>query len=261
MDRYYLFDQGSRNGTYVNGKRIQLPTLLNHGDIINIGETTLEFVFPPMEPAEEHQELTPIPQLISTLVVQMPAYPKLAQQISERVQAEIVYQWFSRSIDAINSGGSQVDQVIGGAIVAIKIHQIPPDLLQVAIDEILPVFTIIKQVHLLSEELNQQFQLPLSLGISAGINTSCAEIYNGYPTVQTLDTIVQETLTLQSANQITGQDVSISAQTRQRTPYSILLPFKQYLVNLPDTEQPTITYAGSLAGVVEFLDKVSVVFS
>lgn len=40
QDGLLLTDQGSSNGTYVNGKRIMQPTLLSHGDTFSIGRTT-----------------------------------------------------------------------------------------------------------------------------------------------------------------------------------------------------------------------------
>lgn len=41
-DKLYLKDEGSRNGTYLNGQRIDRPELLQRDDIIGIGETRLE---------------------------------------------------------------------------------------------------------------------------------------------------------------------------------------------------------------------------
>ena len=37
-----LFDLGSTNGTYVNGKRVTAPLKLNRGDAVQIGKTVLE---------------------------------------------------------------------------------------------------------------------------------------------------------------------------------------------------------------------------
>lgn len=37
-----LFDLGSTNGTYVNGKRVTAPLKLNKGDAVQIGKTVLE---------------------------------------------------------------------------------------------------------------------------------------------------------------------------------------------------------------------------
>ncbi|WP_072524508.1 FHA domain-containing protein [Clostridium sp. Marseille-P3244] len=41
-DKLYLKDEGSRNGTYLNGQRIDRPEMLQRDDIIGVGETRLE---------------------------------------------------------------------------------------------------------------------------------------------------------------------------------------------------------------------------
>ncbi len=41
-DRLYLKDEGSRNGTYLNGTRIDEPVVIQRDDIIGAGETRLE---------------------------------------------------------------------------------------------------------------------------------------------------------------------------------------------------------------------------
>lgn len=41
-DRLYLKDEGSRNGTYLNGERVSRPVLIQRNDIIGLGETQLE---------------------------------------------------------------------------------------------------------------------------------------------------------------------------------------------------------------------------
>jgi pSer/pThr/pTyr-binding forkhead associated (FHA) protein len=42
--RLVLVDLKSRNGTFLNGKRLEKPTPLSAGDVINIGDETLELV-------------------------------------------------------------------------------------------------------------------------------------------------------------------------------------------------------------------------
>ena len=41
-DKLYLKDEGSRNGTYLNGERIERPVVVQRDDIIGVGETRLE---------------------------------------------------------------------------------------------------------------------------------------------------------------------------------------------------------------------------
>jgi pSer/pThr/pTyr-binding forkhead associated (FHA) protein len=59
-DRLVLRDLGSRNGTFVNGMRIQAPHSLTPGDRITIGGWTLRFV------TEEETLLLPSPHTSST---------------------------------------------------------------------------------------------------------------------------------------------------------------------------------------------------
>lgn len=40
--KLYLKDMGSRNGTYLNGKKIERPVIIQKEDIIGIGETQIE---------------------------------------------------------------------------------------------------------------------------------------------------------------------------------------------------------------------------
>ena len=41
-DKLYLKDEGSRNGTYLNGERVDGPMVIQRDDIIGVGETRLE---------------------------------------------------------------------------------------------------------------------------------------------------------------------------------------------------------------------------
>jgi pSer/pThr/pTyr-binding forkhead associated (FHA) protein len=43
VDKYYAFDMKSRNGVYVNNRRIETETALRDGDVILIGLTSLLF--------------------------------------------------------------------------------------------------------------------------------------------------------------------------------------------------------------------------
>lgn len=43
-DGLYIKDEGSKNHTYLNGKKIQQPVLLQKEDVISIGETDIEVV-------------------------------------------------------------------------------------------------------------------------------------------------------------------------------------------------------------------------
>src|ERR1051326_4238127 len=44
--QYYLFDLGSRNGTFLNGVRVTVPVPLNDGDRISLGDFDISFHCP-----------------------------------------------------------------------------------------------------------------------------------------------------------------------------------------------------------------------
>jgi pSer/pThr/pTyr-binding forkhead associated (FHA) protein len=43
-ERFTLYDRGSKTGTLVNDRRVEYPVLLEHDDLIVIGDTRLRFV-------------------------------------------------------------------------------------------------------------------------------------------------------------------------------------------------------------------------
>ncbi len=62
---YYLVDLGSGNGSFVNGQRVVLPVCLNHGDLLTIGRTEMEFQFSIPEMTTQLQEKLPLQQIAS----------------------------------------------------------------------------------------------------------------------------------------------------------------------------------------------------
>ena len=62
-DQVYIRDEGSTNGTWVNERRINAPTVLQPGDRVRIGDTIFEVVIgsPAAVPPPPAEELGPIP--------------------------------------------------------------------------------------------------------------------------------------------------------------------------------------------------------
>ena len=46
---FLLIDLGSRNGSFVNGRRVGIPASLKNGDQVTFGKTNVEFYCPPRE--------------------------------------------------------------------------------------------------------------------------------------------------------------------------------------------------------------------
>jgi DNA-binding CsgD family transcriptional regulator len=43
----YLADLGSRNGSFINGRRVIMPTTLHNGDRLRLGNTEMDIIIPP----------------------------------------------------------------------------------------------------------------------------------------------------------------------------------------------------------------------
>ncbi len=271
--KYYIFDLGSRNGTYVNGKRIQLPQLLCNGDHITLGESTIEFrLAPPPQPQFE-QDNTEIRQqkrrLITSLVVDIRNYNLLSQQVDGKLLAEVISKWFCQATEIMTAHGSLVDQYVGDALLSLWIHQADAEIQKVAITEILAAFQTAQALYDLSESLNQEYQLPLGWRIGAAINTGCAYVQQetesettSYPLFQVIGDSISKTFALELAIREVGLDMAVGDVSHGRTPYAgVLLPFKQYFLNVAGYNEPLLTYGGTFEGVKQFLQKVSLVFT
>ena len=54
---FYLIDLGSRNGTFVNGRRVSIPVTLTHGDRLTLGQTEFDFFCPVQPPRTNRKRL------------------------------------------------------------------------------------------------------------------------------------------------------------------------------------------------------------
>jgi ABC-type multidrug transport system fused ATPase/permease subunit len=80
-------DAGSRNGTFLNGRRIAGPTVLQPGDTIRIGRTDIEVVVPPVEPAATPRPLLDELALLSTEAAEIRFRPGTAGERASKAVA------------------------------------------------------------------------------------------------------------------------------------------------------------------------------
>ncbi|HEX8433955.1 FHA domain-containing protein [Archangium sp.] len=59
---FFLEDLGSPNGVYLNGKRVEAPSPLTEGDVIELGRTLLRFQAPMAEPLPPPDKASPPPE-------------------------------------------------------------------------------------------------------------------------------------------------------------------------------------------------------
>ncbi|MBD2187410.1 adenylate/guanylate cyclase domain-containing protein [Pseudanabaena sp. FACHB-723] len=270
-NNYFLIDLGSRNGSFVNGKRVTIPVSLKNGDHIILGETNIEFYCPEDKIAEEKAPensdtaataVLHTRQLITVLVVDIRDFTQLTQQMDEQILSEVIGTWFRRAGQIIDRHGSWVDKYIGDAVMTVWIHQTGKTADIVATQDMLKVYRALYEIYQMSDELNQHFALPLPIRVGAGINTGYAMVgqmgTSEHPDYTALGDTVNAAFRLESSTKQMGKDIAIGAATYSHTPYAaVLLPFKQYSVELKGYSSPSITYAGAFDDLRAYLEKLA----
>lgn len=264
---FYLIDLGSRNGSFVNGRRVSIPVTLHHGDRLTFGQTELEFYCPSLnnfsQPLEADKEFTAtatlhIRRLISVLVVDIRDFTKLTRQIDERLLSEVIGTWFRHAGDIIREYGSWVDKYIGDAVMAIWIHGTQ----EVGDDDMLRIFRAVSALHKMTSDLYNQYPLPFPLRVGAGINTGYAMVGNtgsgDRPDYTALGDTVNAAFRLETCTKQIHQDIAVGETTyKHLTDLVTISPnlFKPYTVNLRGYEVPTVTYACSYDELDTLLQK------
>lgn len=127
-DSYYLVDEGSSNGSYVNAVRITLPTRLNDGDQISIGSTNMQFRQPgakrnTSQPRDERATTLIVQQSveiirIAILVADIRGFTSLSEAIPVRELTELMNQWFREASQCIKQRHGTVDKFLGDCVYA-----------------------------------------------------------------------------------------------------------------------------------------------
>ncbi len=226
----YLIDLGSRNGSFVNNRRISIPTLLQDGDRLTLGQSQLEFhsgslANPESSSAGKLSDTLVLQTrwLISVAVVDVRGYGQLTQQLDERLLSQVMGDWFRRGGDIIQQHGGTVDKYIGDAIMAVWFHvpqanedPFPTEQLACELD-VKSVLRAMVKLFQMTEQLNGEFPLPSPLRLGAGVNTGSAIVRQvGNSTRQeytALGDTVNLAFRLESVTRNLNTDLAISQDT------------------------------------------------
>lgn len=125
-NEFWLVDLGSRNGTYLNGRRVSQPTLLRHGDLIQIGPFSLAFRLSTPDTAASSIGLSAADQTqidlrslpCWLLVCDITGSSKLARECSPAELAVLVGGWFAHCKEAIEDNGGTINKYLGDGLLA-----------------------------------------------------------------------------------------------------------------------------------------------
>lgn len=262
---FYLIDLGSRNGTFVNGRRVGIPVTIHDQTKITFGKTPVEFYRPlPTQTRAggrnlDRDTLTSAlheRRLTSVMVVDMRNFTVLTRQLDEKVLSSLIGNWFRHAGQIIRGSGSWVDKYIGDAIMAIWFHGQE----EVNQEDILQIFGAVTQLYSMTRSLSEQYPLPFPLRIGAGVNTGYSMVGNTgsgeHPDYTAIGDTVNAAFRLESATKEIGMDLAIGATT-----YSYLSGlsqvhdvFQQHSVTLKGYDDMTITYGTTFEALDDFLD-------
>lgn len=263
---FYLIDLGSRNGSFVNGRRVSVPVTLRNGDALTFGQTELQFYCPAPEPAgpsnnsiSSHDSTATatlhVRRLISVMVVDIRDFTVMTRQIDEKILSEVIGTWFRHAGNIIGEYGSWVDKYIGDAVMAVWIHGTQ----EVEAEEMLKISRAISALNDMTRQLHKQFPLPFPLRVGAGVNTGYAVVGNtgtgDRPDYTALGDTVNAAFRFESSTKQLGLDVALGAET-----YKYLSKlganeqtFKRYSALLKGYDKPLTTYACTFSDLDRFL--------
>lgn len=266
---FYLIDLGSRNGSFVNGRRVSVPVVLQDGDLLTFGQTELRFFYGGEEFDEEpvnlgerlaKQDFTAtatlhVRRLISVMVADIRDFTVLTRQTNEKVLSEAIGTWFRRAGEIISDHGSWVDKYIGDAVMAVWIHGPEGATLQ----DMVPMMRAVNALARMTSELHEQFALPFSLRIGAGVNTGYAMVGNtgssDRPDYTAIGDTVNAAFRFESSTKELGLDIAIGEAT-----YDCLKAvggddafLHHYTVTMKGYETPIVTRAGTFTDLEQFL--------
>ena len=261
---YYLFDLGSRNGTFLNGTRVTIPALLNDGDRISLGDFQVSFHCPTRVdgPANSAPILDTkattvhfIQKMTSVLVVDVRGFTKIAQAIDPQLLSQVMGTLFRSGGEIMRRHGSWGQKYIGDALMSVWVHTQNGEK-----SEVLSIFHALGELTRVTDGLREQFQLPFPIEVGAGINTGPAAIGNAgseYSADYTaLGDTVNAAFRFESATRDIGFDLVIGRETIEYLRQCGEHPerfFEEKTVRLKGYEFPAHVWAATFANLRNLL--------
>jgi len=251
---YYLIDLGSRNGSFVNRRRVSLPLRLHDQDRLVFAEQELLFRNPTATgthatsgtstrnlPTESlHNE-----SVTTILVVDIRDFTNLSRAVSEALLSQTIGTWFLHVGQAAERRGSWAQQYIGDAVMAVWVHE---DASKIQ-DDLIQVLHALCEIYQGTEEVSRSLPLPNPLRIGAGISTGPAIL--GGTDYTALGDTVNAAFRLEASTKTIGLGVALgqgafaALAERQRS------LFRRCEVQLKGYETPATAWAISFDDLME----------
>ena len=265
---FYLIDMGSRNGSFVNDRRLTAPVALRDGDHLLFGAARLCFRNPlqvaravsvagtPAETSARGQTIVAFKQdEVSVLVVDIREFTVLAQKIDAAVLSRLVSSWFAEVDRILHHYGCTALKHIGDAAMAIWTHRVKED----EPVEILRILRAVSEIAGMTARLHESLNLAEPMRIGAGMNTGLAILGNTGAGAASDFTAIGDSVNiafrLESATKDLGTDLVLGTATFDflRQWPSAVSHFRTADANLKGYDTPVKTWHISFALLSEFL--------
>ena len=216
---YYFMDLGSSNGSFINKKRISIPTLLQHKDKLGVGATKITFKqenkIKDKDVSQEPSTVIRIPstkiEQITILVADIRGYTSLSEQIPINILSKFMSKWFQEVHACIVENNGTVDKFIGDCVYARWINA--ADTKESVINAMRSALEISDITNRLVTS-NPDIKHPLKIG--AGVNTGSAAL--GLTQDTALGDAVNLAFRLESATKDIDKDLILSADSYTHLP-------------------------------------------
>lgn len=124
---YQIMDLGSRNGTFVDGRRVITPVTLRHGSVIRITSNELHFEQVEDAPHDGAYDVTVAAGTdtgieeaadVAIMVCDIRGFSTMSEQLPEETLARTLGEWFRTAGNLVQQSGGAIDKFIGDAILA-----------------------------------------------------------------------------------------------------------------------------------------------
>jgi adenylate cyclase len=125
--QFQIMDLGSRNGTFVNGRRVITPTILNDGAVIRITNNELVFEQSDQSSQDATYDVTIAAgtdaahdqnAVVAVMVCDIRGFSTMAEILPEDELARTLGQWFRDAGNIVHDAGGIIDKFIGDAVLA-----------------------------------------------------------------------------------------------------------------------------------------------
>jgi adenylate cyclase len=253
---FSLVDLGSRNGSFVNGRRVSVPVLLRDSDRLVFGDQQAVFHNPAPAGGAAAQDFdtrdAPTTALhthtLTTIaVVDIRDYTPLARSVSEALLSQTIGTWFLRVGQIVERMGSWSQRYIGDAVMAVWVHEEGA-----ALDaDLRRVLRAVSEIDFATGDLHKTLPLPGPLRVGAGINTGPAIV--GGSEFTALGDTVNAAFRLEAATKQLGLGIALGERSFTELHAPAASPFQRRQVTLKGYDEPATAWGIGFEDLARFL--------